>query len=48
MEEGDLGALDILTLLLLMRKLSPENLQDQVTGSQARNQVLSVSLEAPA
>lgn len=45
-EEGDLGALDILTPLLLMRKLNPENLQEQVAGTQARNQVLSVSSEA--
>lgn len=46
MEEGDLGALDILTPLLPMRKLTPENLQEQVAGTQARNQVLSVSSEA--
>lgn len=46
MEEQDLEALDILTPLLLMRKLSPENFQEQVAGTQARNQILSVSLEA--
>lgn len=46
MEEQDLEALDILNPLLLMRKLSPENFQEQVAGTQARNQILSVSLEA--
>lgn len=46
MEEQDLEALDILTPLLLMRKLSPENFQEQVAGTQVRNQILSVSLEA--
>ena len=47
MKEQDLEALDILTPLLLMRKLSPENVQEQVAGTQARNQMLSISLEAP-
>ena len=46
-KEQDLEALDILTPLLLMRKLSPENVQEQVAGTQARNQMLSISLEAP-
>lgn len=47
MEEQDVEALDILTPLLLMRKHSPENVQEQVAGTQARNQILSISLEAP-
>lgn len=46
MEEQDLEALDILTPLLLMRKLSAEKFQEQVAGIQARNPNLSVSLEA--
>ena len=46
-KEQDLEALDILTPLLLMRKLSPENVQEQGAGTQARNQMLSISLEAP-
>lgn len=39
MEEQDTEALDILTPLLLMRKLSAEKFQEQVAGIQARNQI---------